>query len=199
MNDFLKTEFEQCLSLIKYYDERHHSLVKYASGMSSAIPSLLMAIYQLGGNAEHYFWHFTLVISLVTTFGLLSIYTVMIQTRLYFIYPARQVNSIRRHSLKELEDEDFENQMYLNTSFSAFKWRSSQTLLNFFVAAQSGAFAGFSSYAYLKLWSELKYIVSTSMGIGLLFTLFVFGASALYLHQSSKYHPDKSIHRERTD
>ena len=45
MNDFLKTEYEQCLSLIKYYDERHHSLVKYASGLSSAFPSLLMAIY----------------------------------------------------------------------------------------------------------------------------------------------------------
>ncbi len=89
MDDFLKTEYEQCYSLIKYYDERHQALVKYASGLSGAIPSLLLAIYQLNGSAEQYFWKFTFIISLVATLGLLSIFTVLIQTRLYFIYPAR--------------------------------------------------------------------------------------------------------------
>jgi len=119
--------------------------------MSSAIPSLLLAIYQLGGNTEQYFWQFSLLISLVTTLGLASIFTVLIQTRLYFIYPVRQVNSIRRYSLEELGEIGFENQMYLNTSFNAFKWRSSHTFLNMFVAAQAGIFAGFSIYSYLKL------------------------------------------------
>ena len=55
MNEFLEAEYEQCLSLIKYYDERCHALVNYASGMSSALPSLLLAIYRLGGNATGYF------------------------------------------------------------------------------------------------------------------------------------------------
>lgn len=196
MNEFLRIEYEQCLSLLKYYDERHNSLVKYASGMSSAIPTLLLAIYQLGGNAVHYFWQFTLVISLVTTLGLLSIFTVLIQTRLYFIYPVRQVNSIRRQNLKELNEEGFENQMYLSTSFSAFKWFSSHTLLNLFVAAQAGIFAGLSIYSYLKLSYSLENNVSISTGVAVFFTLFLFGASALYLYKSSKYHPDKCIHRE---
>jgi hypothetical protein len=118
MNEFLKLEYEQCLSLIKYYDERHHSLVKYSSGLSSAVPSLLLAVYQLSGSAVNYFWQFTTIISVVTTIGLLSLFTVLIQNRLYFIYPARQVNSIRKNSLENLVEANFENQMYLNTTSS---------------------------------------------------------------------------------
>lgn len=198
MNEFIKTEYEQCLSLVRYYDERHHALVKYASAMSSAIPSLLLAIFKLGGNAESHFWQFTLVISIVTTLGLLSIFTVLIQTRLYFIYPVRQVNSIRSYNLKGLTDSNFENQMYLSTSFNAFKWRSTHTLLNIFVAAQVGIFAGLSMFSYLKSSGELESILNTSLVVGFIFTIFLFGVSALYLHQSSKYHPDKSIHSEET-
>tara|TARA_R110001583_G_scaffold7448_3_gene36866 strand:+ start:1752 stop:2255 length:504 start_codon:yes stop_codon:yes gene_type:complete len=164
--------------------------------MSSAIPSILMAIYQLGGNAADYYWQFTFVIALVTTLALLSLFVVLIQTRLYFIYPARQVNSIRRHHLKKIEGEKFENQMYLNTTFSAFKWRSSQTLLNVFIAAQMGVFAGLTIYSYLKLTGVQDCIVSLSAGTGIICTLLAFALSASYLFQSSKYHPDKSIHRE---
>ena len=199
MNEFLKIEYEECLSLIKYYDEKHHSLVKYASGMSSAIPSLLLAIYQLGGNSTQYFWQFSILISLVTSLGLLSIFTVLIQTRLYFIYPVRQVNSIRRHSLEVLDEIGFDNQMYLNTSFNAFKWRSSHTVLHMFVASQTGIFAGFSIYSYLKLSGYQECIISTAVISSVLFSLFVFGVSAFYLYQNSKYHPDKSIHRENVE
>lgn len=196
MNDFLKTEYEQCLSLIKYYDERHQSLVKYASGMSGAIPSLLLAIFQLGNGAEQYFWQFTFIISVVTTIGLTSIFTVLIQTRLYFIYPVRQVNSIRKHSLANIENTAFENQMYLNTTFNAFKWSSSHTLLNFFVALQVGAFAGLAAYVALLLVRYEQCVVGLSMSFGLLFSLILFGVSSLYLYKSSKYHPDRSIHKE---
>jgi len=196
MNEFLKTEYEQCLSLIKYYDERHHALVKYASGLSGAIPSLLLAIYQLGENTSQYFWQFTLIISLLTTLGLLSIFTVLIQTRLYFIYPVRQVNSIRRFSLKELNDSDFTNQMYLNTSFNAFKWSSSHTLLNLFIAMQVGVFTGLGVYSYMVIKGAQGCVISTTLSIGILMTVLLFGSSALYLYKNSKYHPDKSIHKE---
>lgn len=197
MNEFLKTEYEQCLSLIKYYDERHDSHVKFASAMSSAIPSLLLAIYQLSGDAAQYYWQFTLVISLLTTLGLLSIFTVLVQTRLYFIYPVRQVNSIRRHSLKELNEQEFENQMYLSTSFSAFKWRSSHTLLNVFIAAQAGVFGGLSTYSYLVISGADERTLPTSIGVALALAALIFGISAIYLYQNSKYHPDKSIHAWR--
>lgn len=196
MEEFLKSEYEQCLSLIKYYDERHQSLVKYASGLSGAVPSLLLAIFQLGTVVESNFWIFTFVISLVVTFGLLAIFTVLIQTRLYFIYPVRQVNSIRRYELEKMQDTNFENQMYLNTTFSAFKWMSSQTLLNFFVSIQVGIFAGLTTYAYYSLGEPINCIITTSVTVGVLISFMLFTVSALYLHKNSKYHPDKSIHKE---
>lgn len=198
MNEFLKTEYEQCLSLIKYYDERHHSLIKYASGLSGAVPSLLLAIYQLGGDSVQHFWEFVMIISLVTTIGLLSIFTVLIQTRLYFIYPVRQVNSIRQFCLKELDGSGFNNQMYLNTSFNAFKWSSSHTLLNLFVAMQVGVFSGLSVYAYMNQIGAVEGVVSKSVISGILLTLILFGSSAWYLSQNSKHHPDKSIHGAAT-
>ena len=196
MNEFLKTEYEQCLSLIKYYDERHHALVKYASGLSGAIPSLLLAIYQLGENTSQYFWQFTLIISLLTTLGLLSIFTVLIQTRLYFIYPVRQVNSIRRFSLKELNDSDFTNQMYLNTSFNAFKWSSSHTLLNLFIAMQVGVFTGLGVYSYMVVKGTQECVITTTLILGILMTILLFSSASLYLYKNSQYHPDKSIHKE---
>lgn len=194
MNEFLKTEYEQCLALIKHYDERHYSLVMFSSGLSSAIPSLLLAIFQLGAGAASHFWQLTMLISIVTAVGLMSIFTVLIQTRLYFIYPVRQVNSIRKYSIEieKLGDENFQNQMYLNTSFSAFKWSSTHTLLNLFVALQVGAFVGLAIYS-----SQSANQVGLSVLIGLLFSLLLFGFSAWYLHTNSKYHPDKSIHKER--
>ena len=195
MDDFLKTEYEQCFSLIKYYDERHQALVKYASGLSGAIPSLLLAIYQLSGNAEQYFWEFTFIISLVATIGLLSIFTVLIQTRLYFIYPVRQVNSIRRYGLEQLEENIFNNQMYLSTSFNAFKWTSSHTLLNFFVSMQVGIFAGLTAYVYMLLKYPQQCTITIAVIIAVVFSLILFSASSLYLYVNSKYHPDKSVHK----
>lgn len=198
MNDFLKTEYEECLSLIKYYDERHQSLVKYASGLTGAIPSLLLAIFQLGGDVEQNFWRFTLAISIAVTLGLLAIFTVLIQTRLYFIYPVRQVNAIRKLALEEVSNTNFENQMYLSTSFNAFKWSSTQTLLNLFVSLQVGMFAGLAIYAYLLLNNSLLCITGIAITFGILWSLFLFLGSAVYLHKSSKYHPDKSIHKQST-
>ena len=193
MDDFLKTEYEQCISLIKYYDERHQSLVKYCAGLSSAVPSLLLAIYQLGGDAVTHFWKFTSLISGVTAIGLLALFTVLIQTRLYFIYPARQVNAIRRVFL-ESQSVFSDNQMYLDTTFNAFKWSSSHTLLNAFVALQVGAFAGLFVYSIDPDSSAQAYVFSIAAAVCLLVTAITFGVAAWYLHSKSKQHPDVSVH-----
>lgn len=193
MDEFLKTEYEQCLSLIKYYDERHQSLVKFCAGLSSSVPTLLLAIFQLGGDVAAHFWQFTSLISGVTALGLLAIFTVLIQTRLYFIYPARQVNAIRHFAL-ESQSVFSNNQMYLDTTFSAFKWVSSYTLLNAFVALQIGAFSSLLVYSiYAGSPSKIS-VLSVAVGVGLFMAIFVFGFSALYLHFKSKLKPDVSIH-----
>jgi hypothetical protein len=196
MDEFLKLEYEQCLGLIKYYDERHQSLVKFCAGLSSAVPSLLLAIFQLGSEVTPYFWKFTTLISGVTAIGLLAIYTVLIQTRLYFIYPARQVNAIRRTVLST-HTGFTDNQMYLDTSFNALKWTSSHTLLNAFVALQIGSFI--SLVLYSVCWKSLNtiYFASVTVGVGFVSACIVFGLSAWYLHTKSQYHPDRSVHGQR--
>jgi hypothetical protein len=196
MNDFLKAEYEQCYSLLKYYDERHQSLVKYATGMTSAVPTLLYMVFQIGDSTSQYFWHFTFIISILLSIGLLSIYTVLIQTRLYFIYPARQLNAIRKYCIDELNQQSFENQMYTSTTFNAFKLLSTQSMLNLFVALQAGIFASLSMFSYKMLENKLECIISSSLSAGLIYSFLLFFLSAYYLHTSSDYHPDKSIHKE---
>jgi len=192
MDEFLRIEYEQCLDLIKYYDERHQSLVKFCAGLSSAVPSLLLAIYQLGGQAAIHFWEFAALIAGVTSIGLLALFTVLVQTRLYFIYPVRQVNAIRRVGL-DSQTVFSNNQMYLDTNFNAFKWTSSHTLLNAFVALQIGAFVSMLTYS-LCMGSYGEVRVTPVAGIGLVTSILAFGASAWYLHTKSKLHPDKSVH-----
>ena len=193
MNEFLKIEYEQCLGLIKYYDERHQSLVKFCAGLSSAVPSLLLAIFQLGDQAASHFWEFTALISGATALGLLAVYTVLVQTRLYFIYPVRQVNAIRRFELGS-QKEFTNNQMYLDTTFSAFKWSSSHTLLNGFVTLQIGAFSSLLTYSLYADSTKPAWAVGTAAGAGLFISFLAFGFSAWYLHTKSQEKSDKSIH-----
>ena len=56
----------------------------------------------------------------------------MVQNRLYFVYPARQVNAIRRTMLGQLTTEFAENQMYLTTDVRPFKpWFLTQMCARF--------------------------------------------------------------------
>ena len=196
MNEFLKVEYEKCIDLLKFYDERHQSLVKYASGISAAVPSLLLSIYQIKGKAEEYFWDFSFIISLLAMFGLLSIFVTLVQTRLYFIYPTRQVNAIRKYSLEKLNDEQFKNQMYLSTAFSAFKLRSTQTTLNLFISMQVGSFAGLTLYIWMIMNNFQQNSVLMPVFFSILLVVILFCWSSYYLYKASKYHPDSSIHRE---
>ncbi len=193
MNEFLKIEYEKCLDLLQYYDDRHQSFVKFASGLSSGVPSLLLATYQLG-HSDQFFWQFTVLISIVTTLGLLSIYTVLVQLRLYFIYPVRQVNALRAYFLVNDAEEFSNNQMYLDTNFKAFKWASSHTLLNGFVALQIGAFTGLSVFAIAIINPITNCRVLLSASVGIVVAVLCFGLSGWYLHAKGKFHPDKSIH-----
>ena len=162
------------------------------------MPSLLLAIFQLGNDVAMYFWQLTAAISIGTVLGLLALYTVMIQTRLYFIYPVRQVNAIRKTALQS-QDEFKNNQMYLDTKFSAFKWLSSQTLLNGFVALQIGVFISLFVFSIFFHAKNLVSLTWLAIGTGFFVSLVIFGLSAWYLHSKSKLHPDISIHGVRSE
>ena len=194
MNEFLKLEYEQCMQLVKYYDERHHSLMKFAVGLSTGVPTLLLGIYGLGSNIAMVFWDVAAFICLVTMIGLLSILAAITQTRLYFVYPARQLNAIRRESLRTVANDFTDNQMYLDTTFNAFKWKSSQTIQQAIVALQVGLFAGLAMFAWNASSVVRTSNIFSSSIVALLTATAVFLVSARYLSKKSEFHPDKAVH-----
>jgi len=192
MNEFLKLEYEQCMALVKYYDERYHTLVKFAAGLSSGVPTLLLGFYGLGNKVAAMFWDVAVFVFLVTMIGLVSILAAITQTRLYFVYPARQINAIRGEFLQTEAKEFTNNQMYLDTSFNAFRWSSSHTIQQAMVALQIGLFAGLTSFAWNA--AELDRIKNICMGsiLAIVVAITMFLVSAGYLWRKSQYHPDGS-------
>ena len=190
MNEFLKLEYEQCMALVKYYDERYHTLVKFAAGLSSGVPTLLLGFYGLGNKVAVMFWDVAVFVFLVTMIGLVSILAAITQTRLYFVYPARQLNAIRGEFLQTEAKEFTNNQMYLDTSFNAFRWSSSHTIQQAMVALQIGLFAGLSSFAWnaAELDRTRNICIGSMLAIVVAITMFL--VSAGYLWRKSQYHPD---------
>lgn len=182
------------MELLKYYDERHHSLMKFSAGLSSGVPTLLLGIYGLGKNIGPVFWDIASFISLVTMVGLLSILAAITQTRLYFVYPARQLNAIRRDSLSTVAKDFANNQMYLDTTFNAFKWKSSQTIQQAIVALQGGLFAGLALFSWNVSHIGRTCNVTISATVAFLSAGLVFLISARYLTQKSDLHSDKAVH-----
>ena len=121
MDEFLKLEYEKCLELLKHYDERQLSLLKFTTGVSSSVISLVFGFHAISPAAQPYFWHFAAVLTGVTSLGLLAVFIAMVQNRLYFVYPARQVNAIRGAMLPKIQSEFSNNQMYVTPNVPAFK------------------------------------------------------------------------------
>ncbi|BDV36720.1 hypothetical protein [Methylocystis iwaonis] len=199
MDEFLKVEYEKCLDLIKFYDDKHQTLTKLTATLSSAVPSLLLAFYKIGNpETNEQFWHFVTFISAMTALSLLLIFAIIVQVRLYFVYPARQVNAIRKFSLAKIDDFD-NNQMYLDTSFGAFKWASAHTLSNGLVAIQIGIFVALAFFGtQIDQSRDFESLILASAAVMAAAALAVFGVSAAYLSSKSKYHPDISVHNARS-
>lgn len=193
MDKFEEIEYKQCLASLKYYDDRHLSLLKFATGISSAVPPVIFALYNLDIETDLEYWNFVTFLSLITALGLSALFVAMIQNRLYFIYPARQVNSIRKSQFLGKNPPIFQNQMYTDVDINAFKWMSSQTLMNLFVSFQISFFLGMAHFSinieeftnYSSIYSSLSVVVITA--------LLIFCFSSLYLSVKSKFHPNISV------
>ncbi len=194
MDDFLKVEYQACLDLLKYYDERHVSLVKVTTAISSSVISLIFGFYTLSPSTHSYFWHFSAVLTGIAAIGLLTIFAAMVQNRLYFIYPARQVNAIRHSALSQLTVSFSNNQMYLTTDINPFKPLSLHTFMNFLVALQIGALLAFCWFSTTADFEDVTPSILCSIIVATITTLSLFGLSALYLIRQGRYHPDKAVH-----
>lgn len=195
MEGFLKLEYESCLGLIRYYDERQLALVKFTTGISSSVISLIFAFRAFGPDAQAHFWSFAAVLTGVTALGLLAIFVAMIQNRLYFVYPARQVNAIRRTMLAKVVAEFADNQMYTSSDIRAFKFLSLHSLMNFLVALQVGALIGFCWFAAMIDSSDTRDSTLLALLISAAVSISLFALSAWYLVRQGHQHADRSIHR----
>lgn len=195
MDDFLRLEYEQCLALIKYYDERLNDLVKFASGLSAAVPSVVFAFNGLGGRGPSYFWQFVGFASTAAMLSLWSVFTALVQNRLYFTYAARQVNAIRRRMVIESGFEN--NRMYTDDSFPAFKWRSAHTVLYGFVCLQASLFLAVTVFALLQAGMLFGWAILISLASALLVGSFAIWRAATYLSNRGRLSADEGVHGAR--
>jgi hypothetical protein len=194
MDKFEEIEYKQCLASLKYYDDRYLSILKFATGISSAVPPVIFALYNLDIETDLEYWNFVTFLSLITALGLSALFVAMIQTRLYFIYPARQVNSIRKSQFLGKNPPIFKNQMYTDVDINAFKWMSSQTLMNVFVSFQISFFLGMAHFSInIEKFTNNSSIYG-SLSVVVITALLIFCFSSLYLSIKSKFHPNISVH-----
>lgn len=197
MNEFLKLEYEKCIDLIKYYDERHHSLLRFAVGITSGVPTLMFGFYALGQDVTRFFWEFFAFIAGASILGLTTVFAALVQNRLYFIFPARQANAIR-HWMLETDAADFhDNKMYVDSNFSAFNWMSAHSLLNGLVALQIGLFSAFLFFSLNVNHEELKYPFFWAAAVGIGVAVAVYFAAAVYLIAKSRKSADHAVHCRR--
>lgn len=199
MDEFLKLEYEKCIDLIKYYDERLQSLVKFAAGLSSAVPAFLISVYRFGPKEVTDDIPIYLgFLCLMTMVGLLTIFITMVQNRLYFVQPARQANSIRYVMVNLIDIDTFSNQMYTDFNFPAWKVTSSQTILMLFTAIQAGIYFALL-IAFMLTLIECPQIAMIGIFLIslLMFTTLIMVFAARYLKLKGNISADEAIHGKR--
>jgi hypothetical protein len=197
MDDFLKIEYERCLDLAKFYDERQFSLLKVTAALSSGVISALTAIHALGDPFTAAFWHLAAFVSGITSLGLAALFVGMLQTRLYFIYPVRQVNAIRKHLLNKAAGGFNDNQMYLDTSFPAFKMGSAHSVMIGLAALQVSTFLAFVIFAVAITYLELLITTLLCLVVAVLGAILLFAGAAGYLRERGTLPADSGIHNQK--
>jgi hypothetical protein len=192
MVENFKIEYDASLSLLKYYDEREVSLVKYATGLSSALGGVVFGAKQLGPPLESVFWPLVALFAGSVWTGLVAVYLCMIENRLYFVFPARQANWLRGILLAEV-DALAENQMFLSTGVPAYRPRSAHSSMLMIVSLQVGAALGLSMFAAYYSFRATGWALLVGAITGLLSTLGLSAWSAVYLTRRSRMTADVAV------
>lgn len=194
-NTFLYKEYEECFKQLRYYDDRQFSLLRFAITISSSVAMGVFAIYKLFGNAVPKFWLAFVFISFVVCWSIFLIFWMMVRNRLYYIFSARQVNSIRKHLIKKEAQDFFEkNQMYVSVNISAFKKNSIQTVMFMGVLLLSTLFCCFCMGALVYYFGAN--FISTiwfSFIAGFMFFLINISAAYSYLKKKDNLDSDAAI------
>lgn len=93
-NEYLLKEYEQCYIQLRYYDDRHSSILKYLFSLTGAVATAQFAIYKFVQAPTQGFFACQAFLSLIVFIATLLLYLAMLQNRLYFVYIARQLNAL---------------------------------------------------------------------------------------------------------
>jgi hypothetical protein len=162
LSDFLGKEYDQCMGLIRYYDERQASLTRFSVLVSTGVAG---ALFSFQSSARTLATGERVFLSLIACLALLALFALIVATRIYFVRPSRQANAIRNLALADFP----ENRMYTNADLPALHLGSTQTLLGASVALQSGGFLGWGilSATGSMGWSVFGAIVLAAALFGL--------------------------------
>ena len=192
--DFLLKEYEECFSQVRVHGEAQKSMIGFTITIASFVPTVLLALYQIAGEKINpIYWLLQSGVFFTTFVALIIVFMYLVQNRLYFIYPARQLNAIRQYFLDK--NPDFiDNQMYIDYKFSGFKWMSTQILILIGVAVIASIFwvgAMFSFGLYLGL--NHNYWIPLVSGI--IIFIAIITQAKYYLSEKSKKSSDDAIHK----
>lgn len=144
---YLMKEYELCFEQLRFYDERHSSILKYIFSLTSAVATAQFAVFQFLKGTTAGFYGCQAFLSAIVFITTLLLYLSMLQNRLYFVYTARQLNAIRGFLMKTSAGAFKDNQLYTATDFPALKPSSVHTFQLLGAAFISSLFAGLAAFA----------------------------------------------------
>lgn len=200
MNPFLSTEYKACLGLLERYDKRQQELLRYSVSVSSGVSSLVLALYKLWGEADATFWGLVGLLLGVSSLGLVAVFLMMVQNRLYFVYPARQVNAIRRAMMQreDVQAEFTANQMYLTTHVTALNLKSTFLLMLLVVALLIGVLSGACIWTVQMAHGRLGiHAVALAAGTGIVVATLLVVSSGIYLARRGSQVADAAVLGDR--
>ncbi len=195
-HEYLLKEYDLCFEQLRFYDERHESLLKYMLSLASAAATAQFGIYKLfQSTTVAFFWCLVLLSGLVFVSTLL-LGMAMLQNRLYFVFVARQINAIRGYLMRVAAGGFRNNQMYTSTDFPALKPFSVHTFQLLGAAVISSLFAAITTYA-LPAALGRKPCIATGVVIGLLILVAEVASGMGYLAVHGRKTADEAVHRKK--
>jgi len=191
--NFLIIEYQKCFEHLRYYDDRSLLLMRYLFTLTTSVATALFAIYKLKQTCDAQYYLLQSFMSLIVLIAILLLFLSMIQNRLYFVFIARQLNSIRKY-FTEKHHPDFDNQLYTTTNCPAFKLTSAHTFQIFGAATLCGLYAGLTIFSINKYFDFESGALVLATITFVLFTLFIWGSGSIYLFIKGSKKSDDAIH-----
>lgn len=192
-NEYLHKEYQLCFEQLRFYDDRLSSLLKYLFSLTSAVATAQFAVFKFLQGPTAGFFASQAFLSAVVFIATLLLYLTMLQSRLYFVFTARQLNAIRGF-LMHTEAGDFKNnQLYTSFDFPAFKPSSVHTFQLLGAALISSLFAGLSCFASQPALGGAPRI-GTTIAVTVLVAAAEIVGGLKYLSDGSKKSADEAVH-----